>query len=124
MNSKFTSIVRVVLGIVLVVFGSNKLIDFLPMELPTGAAGEFMSSLHATGYIFPVVGVLEVVIGILLLTRKWVPFALILLAPLSINILLFHLFMDLPGLGVALAVTLLNTILIYKHWRVYRPLFV
>lgn len=123
MNSKFTSIVRVVLGIVLVVFGSNKLIDFLPMEAPSGAAGEFMSSLNATGYIFPVVGVLEVVIGILLLTRKWVPFALILLAPLSINILLFHLFMDLPGLTIALLVVLLNTILIYKHWRLYRPLF-
>lgn len=123
MNSKFTSIVRVILGLVLVVFGANKLIAFLPMQAPTGEAGEFMSSLHATGYIFPVVGVLEVLIGLLLLTRKWVPFALILLAPLSINILLFHLFLDMPGLGVALAIALLNTILIYKHWRVYRPLF-
>ncbi len=123
MNSKFTAIVRVVLGIMLVVFGSNKFLNFIPMEAPTGAAADFMNSLGATGYIFPVVGVLEVFIGILLLIKKWVPFAAILLAPISINILLFHLFLDIPGVSVALLVTILNAILIYKHWRLYRPLF-
>ena len=123
MNSKFTAIVRVLLALVLIVFGSNKFLHFIPGEPPTGEAGEFMGSLDATGYIFPVVGVLEVCVGLLLLTRKWVPFALVLLAPVSINILLFHLFLDLPGMGVALAVVALNAILIYKHWRSYRPLF-
>lgn len=123
MNSKFTMIVRILLGIMLVVFGSNKLFHFLPMTEPTGEAGNFMSSLNATGYIFPVVGVLEVFIGLLLLVKKWVPFALILLAPISINILLFHLFLNIPGVGAALVVTFFNGILIYKHWRLYKPLF-
>jgi putative oxidoreductase len=123
MNSRFTAIVRVALGILLVVFGSNKFLHYLPMEAPTGAAGDFMHSLGATGYIFPVVGVLEVFIGVLLLLKRWVPFAMILLAPISINILLFHLFLDIPGAGVALLVAVLNAILIYKHWRLYRPLF-
>lgn len=124
MNSKFTSIVRVVLGILLVVFGGNKFLNFIPMDAPTGDAASFMNSLHATGYIFPVVGVLEVAIGLMLLTKKWVPFAMVLLAPISINILLFHLFLDIPGAGIALLVAVLNAILIYKHWRLYRPLFV
>jgi hypothetical protein len=82
-----------------------------------------MNSLGATGYIFPVVGVLEIIIGLLLLLRKWVAFALILLAPISINILLFHLFLDIPGLSFALLVVVINSILIYKHWEKYRPLF-
>lgn len=123
MNSKFTAIVRLLLGILLVVFGSNKFLNFIPMEAPTGGAADFMNSLNTTGYIFPVVGVLEVFIGLLLLIKKWVPFAVILLAPISINILLFHLFLDIPGVSVALLVTVLNAILIYKHWRLYRPLF-
>lgn len=123
MNSMFTKIVRIALGLALVVFGANKFLHFIPMEPPTGAAGEFMNSLGATGYIFPVVGMLEVVIGALLLLKKWVAFALILLAPISINILLFHLFLDIPGVAVALLVTVFNGVLIFKHWQQYKPLF-
>ncbi len=123
MNSKFTMTVRILLGILLVVFGSNKFLHFIEMEAPTGTAGDFMASLGATGYIFPVVGVLEVFIGIMLLLKKWVPFVIILLAPISINILLFHLFLDIPGVIIAFLVTLFNGILIYKHWKLYRPLF-
>jgi len=123
MNSKFTLIVRILLGILLVVFGSNKFLNFIPMDAPTGTAGEFMNSLNATGYIFPAVGILEVFIGLMLLLKKWVPFVIILLAPISINILLFHLFLDIPGVSVALLVAIFNGILIYKHWKLYRPLF-
>ena len=123
MNSKFTKIVRILLGIMLVVFGANKFLHFIPMEPPTGAAGDFMNSLGATGYIFPIVGVLEVVIGIMLLLKKWVAFALILLAPIAVNILLFHLFLDIPGVAIALLVAIFNAILIYKHWQQYKSLF-
>lgn len=124
MNSKFTMLVRIILGIVLVIFGANKFIHFVPMDPPTGTAAEFMTGLGATGYIFPMVGVLEVFIGAMLLLKKWVPFVIILLAPISVNILLFHLFLDIPGVVAALLVTVFNAILIYKHWRLYRPLFV
>lgn len=123
MNSMFTKIIRIALGLALVVFGANKFLHFIPMEPPTGAAGEFMNSLGATGYIFPVVGVLEVIIGVLLLLKKWVAFGLILLAPIAINILLFHLFLDIPGVAIALIITCFNGILIYKHWQQYKPLF-
>ena len=123
MNSYFTKIVRIVLALSLIVFGANKLFHFIPLEAPTGAAGDFMNSLGATGYIFPVIGVLEIIIGIQLLVKKWVAFALILLAPITINILLFHLFLDIPGLSIAFMVVIFNGILIYKHWQQYKPLF-
>ena len=123
MNSKFTLLVRIVLGIILVVFGSNKFLHFLPLPPATGSAAEFMNSLGATGYIFPFVGILEVFIGVMLLLKKWVAFVLILLAPISINILLFHLFIDIPGASVAFLVAILNGILIYKRWKYYSPLF-
>ena len=107
----------------LVVFGSNKFLHFIPLPPPSGAAADFMNSLGATGYIFPIVGILEVCIGVLLLLKKWIAFALILLAPISINILLFHLFLDIPGVSAALLVAALNGILMYKHWKQYTPLF-
>jgi hypothetical protein len=123
MNSKFSSIVRIVLGFMLVIFGSNMFLHFIPFQPPTGSAGNFMHSLGATGYVFQTVGVLEVFIGIMLLLKKWVAFVLILLAPISVNILLFHMFLDIPGISAALLVAILNGVLIYKHWRQYTPIF-
>ena len=125
MNSMFTKIVRIVLGLVLVIFGANKIFHFIPMDQPDAntASGQFVNSLGATGYIFPVVGFFEIVIGAMLILKKWVAFALILLAPISLNILLFHLFLDIPGISIALVIVLFNAILIFKHWPQYKPLF-
>ena len=119
----FTKIVRILLGIILVLFGTNKFFGFIPLpELPEKAAS-FMTSLGATGYVLKTVGFLEIIIGVLLLLKKWVAFALTLLAPISINILLFHLFLDVNGIGGALIVAVLNGMLIYKHWPQYKSLF-
>ena len=125
MNSTFTKILCFLLALVLILFGLNKFIEFsfLPLpQLPESAAN-FMTSLSATGYVLPIVGALEVGIGLLLLFRKWVAFALLLLAPISINIFLFHLFLDMPGIIPAIIILLINGILIYKYWKAYRPLF-
>lgn len=125
MNSTFTKILRIILGLGLLFFGLSKLIDFniMPTHIYTGEAAIFIDSLSDTGYILKVIGIFEILIGLLLLLNKWVPFALLLLAPISVNILLFHLFLDIPGLIVALVIVVFNAILIYKHWKVYKPLF-
>ncbi|HAT65003.1 MAG TPA: DoxX protein, partial [Flavobacteriaceae bacterium] len=97
MNSTFTKILRVVLALILIIFGLNKFIDFSFMPLPQLPEGaNFMSSLSASGYVLPLIGVLEIFIGLLLLFKKWVPFALLVLVPISLNVLLFHLFLDIP----------------------------
>jgi len=125
MNSQFTKIVRLLLGFILIVFGLNKLVPepFIPLpELPV-KAGDFMTSLGATGYVLKTIGIIKILIGILLLMKKWVAFALIVMVPISLNILLFHLFLDVSGIGGALLVASLNGILIYKHWEHYKSLF-
>ncbi len=123
MNSKFTQIVRILLGLILIVFGVNKIYSFIPLPHPPQEAADFMASLADTGYVLTFVAVFEILIGLLLLFRTWVPFALLLLVPLSLNILLFHLFLDIPAIGAALLVAVLNGILIYKHRLKYKPLF-
>ncbi len=123
MNSTFSKILKIVLGLALIVYGSNKFFGFFETpELPEQAAN-FMTSLAATGYVLYIVGAIEVLVGLLLIINKWVPFALLLLAPISANILLFHLFLDLPDIGIALGIAGLNILLIYKYWKAYTPLF-
>jgi len=123
MNSQFTKLMRILLGAILVVFGLNKFLSFIPApELPENAAN-FINSLASTGYVLQVVGVIEILIGLLLLLNKWVAFALVVLVPISVNIFLFHLFLDIPGISGALLVAIFNGILMYKLWPKYKPLF-
>ena len=125
MNSQFTKIVRILLGFILILFGLNKLMPepFIPLpELPE-KAGDFMTSLGSTGYVLKTVGIIEILIGILLVLKKWVAFALIVMVPISFNIVLFHIFLDASGIGGAILVASLNGILIYKHWPQYKSLF-
>ena len=123
MNSTFTTILRFTLGVALLVFGINKFFPFIPIFDMAPADSNFISSLESTGYVLYIVAALEVIIGILLIIKKWVPFALILLAPISLNILLFHIFLEVSGILVAILIVAINAILIYKYWKSYRPLF-
>jgi len=123
MKSTFTTLLRVILAIALLFFGANKLFEFIPLYKLPSQATSFMESLQSSGYVIYVVAILEMVIGLMLLFKKWVPFALILLAPISLNILLFHLFLDVSDVWVAILIVSFNVILIYKYWKAYRPLF-
>lgn len=125
MNSTFTKIFSFILALILIFHGLHKFfqLEFLPLpELPEQASS-FMKSLSATGYVLQFVGALELFIGLLLLFRKWVPFALLLLMPISINVLLFHIFMNLSQIVPSIITVTLNFMLVYKYWKAYRPLF-
>ena len=123
MNSTFTKIIRFLLALLLILIGANKFFQFIPSpDIPEDAA-QFMGSLKATGYILPVLGFVEICIGLMLLFNKWVAFAVLALMPISINVMLYHLFLDIPHIGVAALVATINFILVYKLWPKYRPLF-
>ena len=116
-------IARLILAVILIVFGSNKFLHFMPMFQDTGKATEFYNGMLNSGYLFPVLGVIEVLVGILLITKRAVPFALIVLAPISVNIILFHLFLFPKGFLPGLVVFVLNVYLIEKYWHRYANLF-
>ncbi|HFC30363.1 MAG TPA: DoxX protein [Oceanospirillales bacterium] len=122
MNSKVTMVLRIILGLILVIFGANKFGHFMPSPELTGDAATFMGSLAGAGY-FTILGVLEIFIGLLLILNKWVPFALVLLAPLVVNFLIFHLTYDMGGILPASIVTILSIVLIYANWNKFKTLF-
>ena len=67
-------------------------------------------------YLMPLVKIIEVVGGALLLANKYVNLAIVLLAPLVVNILAIHIFLDMGGLPMALALTVFTVILIKDRW--------
>src|SRR5438128_11789508 len=91
-------IVRVLLGLMFVVFGSNVFLHFIPMPpLPATLAGDFSKALMQSHYMY-VVGALQFAGGFLLLIGRYVPLGLTLLGPVIVNILLFHIFLEPTGL--------------------------
>ncbi|MEM1183263.1 MAG: DoxX family membrane protein [Acidobacteriota bacterium] len=105
---------RLLLGLIFTVFGINLWLGFLPQPELNEAAGAFFSALAAS-YLLTFVKVTEVIGGLLLLSGRCVPFALTILAPIVINILFFHIFLDLAGLPVAIFVTGLELFLAWAY---------
>ena len=99
-------IARFLLGLIFLVFGLNGFLHFIPMPPPTGVAGQFMGALFVSNFL-SVIFVIQLIGAVLLLVNRFVPLALTLLAPIIVNVLLFHILMAPSGLPLALVVTVL-----------------
>src|ERR1700716_4244384 len=109
-------IVRVLLGLVFVVFGSNAFLHFMgpPPEMH-GQAGAFMTALMSSGYIY-VIAVLQILGGLcLLLGARFVPLGLTLLGPVIVNIVLFHVFLEPTGMPIAIVISALALFLLWVY---------
>lgn len=114
-------IARLSLGLICVVFGLNGFLNFLSMgPMPTGLAGQFIGALFLSHYYWAVAAV-QIISGVLLLVNRFVPLALVLLGPVIVNILLFHLFLSPAGIGLAIVATILWFIVFYGHRQLSLP---
>ena len=119
-----TLIARILLGLVSLVFGLNGFLNFLNMgPMPTGLAGQFMGALILSHYYW-VVAALQIAGGLLLLVNRFVPLALVLLGPVIVNILCYHVFLNQAGAAPAVVVTILWFIVFYANRQHFSGIFV
>jgi uncharacterized membrane protein YphA (DoxX/SURF4 family) len=123
-QNKARTAARITLGLIFAVFGLNGFLNFIPQPPHGGAAGEFLGALAANGYMFPLVKAVELATGILLLAGRYVPLALTLLAPVVVNIVAFHLFLEPASIAVPLVALALGVYLAWTERSAYAPLFV
>ncbi|HEY4186392.1 MAG TPA: DoxX family protein [Polyangia bacterium] len=114
--------VRLFLGLAFTVFGLNFFLHFLPMPAPPPQAGAFLGALGGSGYLFPLLKATEVVTGLLLLGGLLVPLALTVLAPILINIIGFHLFLEPSGLPIPLALLAAEIYLAWTYRAAFAPM--
>ncbi len=116
-------IARILLGLVFFIFGLNGFLHFIPQpkEMPPGAI-DFFGALVRTGYMIPLLFATQTLGGALLLLNCFVPLALALLAPVVVNIILFHAFLAPSGLPVAGVVVVLELFLAWCYRRSYQPM--
>ncbi|MBK9041412.1 MAG: DoxX family membrane protein [Bdellovibrionales bacterium] len=126
MKQKLPIIARYLLGLLFTIFGAAGLLNLIPPppDMPEKLMA-FMNGIMAAQYFFPLLKSTEIVCGILLLSGFAPALALVVLAPISINILFVHLFLT-PGLEnliMPLAIIVLHAMAATKYWNIYRPLF-
>jgi putative oxidoreductase len=120
-------IARLILGFIFFVFGLNFFLHFIPNHSqPEGRAAAFLGGLLQSGYVFPLIKVMEVISGVLLLTGRFVPLVLIILMPISVNIVLFHFLLAKGGmpLSISLLIIVTQLFLAWSYRNSYRQLFI
>lgn len=119
-----TLVARLLLGLIFVVLGLNGFLNFMSMgPMPSGLAGQFLGALVMSHY-FWVVAALQIAGGALLLVNRYVPLALVLLGPVIVNIILYHVFLNSAGAPLAIVAVILWGIVFYSQRQYFSGIFV
>lgn len=117
-----TAIVRVLLGVMFLVFGLNGFLNFMPApkELPPDVI-TVSTGLMKGGYL-AVVSATELVVALLLLTNRFVPLALVLLAPIVVGIITFHIAIAPATIVPGIVVLVMELYLAWVYRGAFRPM--
>lgn len=117
-----TAIVRILLGLMFLVFGLNGFLNFMPApkDLPQEILN-VMGALMQAGYLSVVSGA-EVLIAVMLLANRFVPLALAMLAPIVVGIITFHVAMAPATIGPGIVVLLMELYLAWAYRSSFRPM--
>lgn len=109
-------------GMFWLVFGMNGLFHVFPIPAPPAESAFFMEALEKAGYVMPLTYGLEAVAGVMLLIGAFVPLALVLLAPITFNIVIYDLMLNPDGLAIGIVIAVIHAFLLWKHRASYRPM--
>lgn len=109
-------IARTLLGLLFVMASATYFLGLAPPppEL-VGAAGAFSHGLDAAGYFNPLLKGTELLCGLLLLSNRFVPLALVVLAPVIVNIVAVHAFLMPDGLPMAVLIAVFELALAWAY---------
>jgi putative oxidoreductase len=98
------------------------LFNLFPKPELTGVTKTFNEGLESVGYFMPLLKITELVCGLAFVSGYFVPLATVLIAPIIINIFMFHLLIDRTGLPVAIFLVLANIFVAYYYGDAYKGL--
>lgn len=119
---KVALVVRILLGVIFLVFGLNGFLNFLDPGLE-GPALDFMMTLIQIK-LLTVVKTIEVLVGLAFLTNFYSRLATFLIAPIAFNIFWFHLMLEPKGLPIGIFLVLAVGFLLYHNRSVLEPILV
>lgn len=115
---------KVLLGIGFVLSGLRKLPGVKFTQLPiTNPVGLFFEGMYVTGFYWNFIGYYQIVVGLILMSRWWKALSPLLILPVTVNIFLVSISLQMRGTPVITGLMLLgNLFLIVWHWEQYKPI--
>ncbi len=116
------TIITYVFGLIYLVFALNFFFGFIPMPDLEGRALEFMMAVGGSGFMVSV-KILEIVVALMLLLNIKRPLAWLLILPVSVNIMMYDVFLMGTVTPPAALVFILNWFMVYRMRENYSCLF-
>jgi len=117
-------ITRVLMGGMFLFASIVVLFNLFPQPEVTGKVKVFMDGIAATGYLLTTVKIFELLCGAAFILGRFVPLAAVVIFPIILNILMFHIFLEPSGLPIAILLMIGDLFLAYYYREKYKPLFV
>lgn len=122
MKKKVLFGVSLLFGLMMINSGMNKFLNYMPMPEMSEAAGQLMYAFMQAKWLFPLIAVVEIVAGILFITNKLRALGAIMILPVIIGIVLFHLVLDPAGAMISLVLLAINGWVIFENRENYFPM--
>ena len=107
-------VTRHLLATILLIFGSNKIVHFLPItlaEIPIEALN-FTEALKTT-YALYLIAIIEILAAISFILNRYAPLMAIILMSISVNAFLYHIFLLPKGLMLSTVLLVFNIFILY-----------
>lgn len=112
----------ILMGLMFINGGLNKIFHYIPEPELTGEVLSIMTGFNATGWLFPLIAVTEIMGGALFMIPRTRALGAIILFPVMIGIVLFHIFQDPSTIAIALVVFVINGWVIWENRAKYLPM--
>ena len=120
-----TTIFRILLGLLYLVFGLDYFLHFIPYQPNhTGNAKAFKDGLRAAGYFYPMQKVIQILGGVSFLINRYAPFSAVVLFPISLNVFLFHTVLVPSGWLMGVFLLIPNIFLGFSYRKYYSSVFI
>ena len=115
-------IVRILVGLLFLFASTVVLFKLMPIPEAKGAVKVFMNGVLATGYLFPLIQITELLCALAFLSGRLAKLATVVIFPITLNILFYHIFVMPEGLPLAVVMMAANLFLAYCYRDNYKSL--
>ncbi len=124
MKNKITFVLSLLFGLMFINAGLNKFLNYMPM--PDNLPEKMLKAMNAfmeIGWLMPLVGVVEVLGGLLIIIPKTRALGALVILPVMVGIVLTNIVQDSSGLPIAGVFSAILIWIMYDNKEKYVPLF-
>jgi uncharacterized membrane protein YphA (DoxX/SURF4 family) len=123
MKQKILFVVALLFGLMFINSGLNKFFNYMPMpdDMPENMMNMF-TGMMAIPWLLPLIGVAEIVGGILFIIPKYRALGAVIIFPVMVGIILTHLTVAPSGLPIALILLVIHVWVVFENREKYLPM--